>query len=420
MIFSLDVRRARKGDCFLLHLGTPADRGLIVIDGGPSQVYQPFLRPRLAALRTARALADADPLPIDMLMVSHIDDDHIAGVLELTGELVEAQRARRPPAFKIRRLWHNSFDDIIGNDPAHLLAAITAHFGPAALTGSPDVEGLSPDAAQVLASVTQGLQLRDDAVALKLKVNPEFDSALVMAAKKAAAVDAGHGLTFRIVGPMKPDLSALQKEHDAFLKAHASKPKTALASFTDTSVPNLSSIVALAECGGKRILLTGDARGDKILEGLELSGVVQPSGAVHVDVLKMPHHGSDRNMTRPFLERVTADHYVFSGNGEHGNPERATLEMLREARGDAEAYTIHLTYPVDEIDAAREVDWNKERDKEKARAKKSPGTHVRAAWSAQTNALGAFFAAHDRFAKKVSIVDPKTPHLIELLDPAAV
>jgi hypothetical protein len=32
-------------------------------------------------------------------------------------------------------------------------------------------------------------------------------------------------------------------------------------------------------------------------------------------------------------------HYVFSGDGEHGNPERETLEMLLEARGDVD-YTI--------------------------------------------------------------------------------
>ena len=33
MIFSLDVRRARKGDCLLLHFGTPKEPGLVMIDG---------------------------------------------------------------------------------------------------------------------------------------------------------------------------------------------------------------------------------------------------------------------------------------------------------------------------------------------------------------------------------------------------
>jgi phosphoribosyl 1,2-cyclic phosphodiesterase len=38
-------------------------------------------------------MADDEPLPVDLLMVSHVDDDHIQGFLELTRELIEAPRA---------------------------------------------------------------------------------------------------------------------------------------------------------------------------------------------------------------------------------------------------------------------------------------------------------------------------------------
>jgi hypothetical protein len=34
---------------------------------------------------------------------------------------------------------------------------------------------------------------------------------------------------------------------------------------------------------------------------------------------------------------------VASGDGKHGNPEIATLEMISEARGDS-VFTLHLTY----------------------------------------------------------------------------
>ena len=108
------------------------------------------------------------------------------------------------------------------------------------------------------------------------------------------------------------------------------------------------------------MLLTGDARGDKILEGMELAGLLEKGGKKHVDLLKVPHHGSDNNMETIFFKRVPADHYVFSGDGEHGNPERATLQMLLDARGADAGYTIHLTYPVAEIDAGRKADWEKE------------------------------------------------------------
>ena len=105
---------------------------------------------------------------------------------------------------------------------------------------------------------------------------------------------------------------------------------------------NLSRIFPVLWCSrkpaDKRILLTGDARGDKIIEGLQLAGLMGQGGGstLHVDVFKVPHHGSSNNLERGFFERITADHYVFSGNGEYGNPEREALEMLFDARGGAD------------------------------------------------------------------------------------
>lgn len=190
----------------------------------------------------------------------------------------------------------------------------------------------------------------------------------------------------------------------------------ALASFTDDSIPNLSSIVALAEADGRRVLLTGDARGDKVLAGLEMTGLLAPGGTLSLDLLKVPHHGSDRNLATIFFQRLPARHYVFSGDGEHGNPERATLEMLLEARG-MDDYVIHLTYPVAEIDVGREEDWRKEQAREKARHAKNPNVRVRPDWSPAENSLGALFAAHPDFAAKVRVVEPDRPHVIDLADP---
>ncbi len=402
MFFTLDVRRARKGDCLILHYGSTEDPGLALIDGGPPDVYKPQLKPRLAEIRKMRGLDPDAPLPVDMLMVSHIDDDHICGVLELTKELVEAKQAQQPLPVKIKGVWHNTFDDIIGNNPKELMASITSSFGAASLSGDVDVEGLNPDAAKVLASVDQGFRLRDDSKVLGLRINPQLKGQLVLAKAKAKKVDMGKGLSLTIIGPMNDEVLALQKAHDDFLKKKKTKKgEASLAAFTDTSVPNLSSLVVLAEVGKKRILFTGDARGDKVLEGLELVGLLKKDGKsqIKVDVLKCPHHGSDRNIDPIFFRRIPADHYIFSGNGQHGNPERATLQMLLDERGD-EKFTIHLTYPIPDIDVER-----------KAEAKKHGQS-----WSPKKQGLVAFFAENPKFAKKVSVVDEKKPHLINLLD----
>jgi hypothetical protein len=428
MIFSLDVRRARKGDCLLLHFGSPAKPGLVMLDGGPSSVYTPHLKPRLLEIRKARGLDSQTPLPIDLLMVSHVDDDHMQGILDFTREL---RAAVGVPFAKVRRLWHNSFDEIIGKDPKELTAAVTAQFGAASLTGGlPDDATVDTDdqdeevvhsTLKVLASIAQGHQLRLDAEGLKIPRNPQFDGKLILASNEELEVTSG--LTFTVAGPMQPELKALQNDHDKWLKELKAKgltPADALSAYVDKSVPNLSSIVVLAKAEDATMLLTGDARGDKILEGLELAELLEPGKTMHVDVLKVPHHGSSNNLETEFFERVTADHYVFSGNGENGNPERESMGMLFEARKTA-PFTIHLTYPVAEIDVARKKDWEVEQAKEKKRKAEGKTTKApRKDWSPNVNSLEAFFQDHPlKTGQKLEVVDAKKPHVIDLLDPLA-
>jgi hypothetical protein len=134
--------------------------------------------------------------------------------------------------------------------------------------------------------------------------------------------------------------------------------------------------------------------------------------------LKVPHHGSDNNMETIFFKRVPADHYIFSGDGEHGNPERATLQMLLDARGAEADYTIHLTYPLAEIDAGRKAEWEEKQAQEKARKKKNPASkkEVRPDWSPVKHGLVAFFKGNPKMAKKLSIVEEDEPHLIGSAD----
>jgi len=444
MIFSLDVRRARKGDCLILHFGTKQEPGLVLIDGGPKSVYAPHLKPRLLQIRKARKLGKSDPLPVDVLMVSHVDDDHIQGILDFTSEEIANVEAHGPRLLNVSSLWHNSFDEIIGSEPKMVTAKVTGTFKTEASTGevtlSDDKVGVVEDifldqnaggndeegkelvgsTLKVLASISQGFRLRKDAERLGYERNLEFDNALIVAMEGQEAPTIAGSLKATIVGPMRDEILALHKKHQEWLeqlKAQGKTPEEALAAYVDKSVPNLSSIVVLMEAAGKKILLTGDARGDKVLEGLQLVGLLGKGdkSTIKIDLLKVPHHGSSNNLDDDFFERIIARHYVFSGDGEHGNPERESMEMLFDARGD-EDYEIHLTYDVKDIDEEREKDWNKERNKEVARKKKKGTGEVREKWSAEDHGLVAFFDAKPSLKKKLRIVDEKKPHVIDLAD----
>jgi hypothetical protein len=432
VIFSLDLRRAAKGDCFLLHTGAAGEPGLVVVDGGPRGVYGPELQPRIAQIRAARGLPDNRPLDVDLLMVSHVDDDHIHGVLDLTSELLEVRAAHRPLPLQVLSFWHNSFDNLIGNPPDELTAAFRSRFGTASTTGElpPDAD-LEPDdgeidgetvtaSLKVLASIEQGARLRSQAQALGFPLNAEFDGDLVIAAD-GAPVEVALGLGFRVVGPMLPEIRDLHRKHEEWLEKlerEGRSPRDALAAYVDRSVPNLSSIVVLAEADGRSMLLTGDARGDKILAGLEQIGALPAGGTMAVSLLKVPHHGSANNLDADFFARVIAEHYVFSGDGEHGNPEREALQMLWDARRDA-PYTLHLTYPLDEIDRERRKEWEKQQESERRRRERNPGRAiaVRPDWSDEEHGLAAFFAARPGLASRLRVVEADRAHVIDLAEP---
>jgi hypothetical protein len=341
MIFTLEALEAQFGDSLLLHYGDKSSPKLVVIDGGPSGTYDDSLKPRLAELRKARAKGGT--LPIRLLMVSHIDADHVQGVLDLTSELAQADEDGEPSPYRVTTLWHNSFDDLVSKvETADLHLLSTAAKGPSKLERS---------TALVPASVSQGRELRNAAKKLGVNLNAPFKGLVVgpKTGKKVIAI--GNGLSFTVIGPRQAQLDALQNDWArriaAMKKKGTLKPsamQAIAAEFVDRSVYNLASIVVLAEVGKKRMLLTGDARGDHVLEGLRAAGLLKKK-PFHVDVFKLPHHGSVRNAAKELFELITADHYVVSANGKFGNPDLPTLKLIVDARGK-DRYTIHLTNAV--------------------------------------------------------------------------
>ena len=334
----LEALRAKFGDALLLHSGTKTAPQLTVIDGGPPGVYLDALKPRLQQLRAARKLKPTTPLDIDLMMVSHIDDDHITGLLELTRQLNEQREAGDPLPWKIQRFWHNSFDDLLDNDDL-AVASTASMMSPAGLGGELEAPGSA-----ILASVKQGRELRNLVSALTLTGNKPFGG-LILAGGAKTKVTVGD-LTVTVVGPSRANLVKLRKKWDTEIKPllKAGKPaaRAEIAAYVDDSVHNLSSLVLLVESQGKRVLLTGDGRGDHTLDGLEGAKLLK-KGKLRVDVLKVPHHGSIRNVDKDYFETIVADHYVISADGKNDNPDVDTLKMLTAVRKDDD-FTIHLTY----------------------------------------------------------------------------
>jgi beta-lactamase superfamily II metal-dependent hydrolase len=324
-MLNLRAIQAEHGDCFLLEYGTPASARYVLIDGGPANVYQDHLQHVLKRIKEAGG-------SLERVILSHVDDDHINGLLDLMADVKRSRDRGAPEIIAIQALWHNTFSNTLGPEVEDQFRDILEDAG--------ETRDLMPSTDMESRNIDQGDQLTQAADELCIGINRDFDPETVITVDWAPPAIVSDNLTLRVVGPTKKNLDDLQQEWINWLQ----KQKDLLSSKdlldevaireADESVPNLSSIMILAEADGKTILLTGDGRGDDLLEGLGQAKLLGPDGTCHVDVLKLPHHGSQRNVSPEFFRKLTADRYVISANGKYGNPDLPTLKWLVQAAKD--------------------------------------------------------------------------------------
>jgi beta-lactamase superfamily II metal-dependent hydrolase len=339
MVFTLEALQANDGDCLILHYQkTAAGKPVrVLIDGGSAGVYSSVLKPRLDQLRAKK------PLELRMVMTSHIDADHITGLLDLFKALAQQRDDGVEEFCTIQTLWHNSFEKLHGGKPAAVQSATVA----ASLDGVVPPRGLEHFTAAVVASVPQGNQLRKAAVQLGVPINQGAGGDPVAApARGLKIVPIADGLTFTVLAPNAVQLTRLKDAFEAAKTEHGANDEAVGADYLNNTVPNMSSIVVIAEAAGpkgkkRRMLLSGDARGDVLLESLELAGLMD-KGRCHFDLMKVQHHGSSHSTTQDFFERVTADRYVISGNGKHDIPHEQALGWLSAAR-HGKPYEVYMT-----------------------------------------------------------------------------
>jgi metal-dependent hydrolase (beta-lactamase superfamily II) len=77
-VFSIEMLPGGPGDCLWIEYGQPNNPRRILVDGGASPSAQTELR------RRTRALGDA--AHFELLVITHVDDDHIDGILGLLGD----------------------------------------------------------------------------------------------------------------------------------------------------------------------------------------------------------------------------------------------------------------------------------------------------------------------------------------------
>lgn len=297
LAITLEVLPALFGDCLLVECHREGRRPWrALIDGGPADSW-PSLRSRLERLPAS------DP-HLDLVVVTHIDHDHIGSLLPFFEQGV--------PGLTIGEVWFNGLPQLPDPDSGQARSVAEGESLVSLLTGRETTE--AP------------------------RWNTSFAGSAVMTAGQGAFLELRipEGPTLTLLSPTPKRLGILRNQWVETLNrlqrgesSDEEEPPAPLDSLTDLSTlagtetpvdrsaPNGSSIAFLLEHRGASCLLAADAFPNVL--GAGLTGLARARGvpAVPVDVFKLPHHASKSNVTAKVVALAPAAHYVVSTNGEH-------------------------------------------------------------------------------------------------------
>ena len=322
MTLRVSFLAASEGDAIWITWG-PGGRHRMIVDMG-----------RTAAGREIRSrIDDLDPEDrIELLVVTHVDADHIEGVL---AGLV------RGPAID-----HATFRDVWFNGRTHLVGGTVAR-------PSTDVEPLGP---------RQG-----DELSHWLEPGPwneRFERGPVVRTNPLTTETLADGMRVTVVGPTQDALGRLVPDWDAVVEqaeagltddedadpdvermgARPAPEQPTLDSWEDVDrlattdaaedvrPANGTSICVILEWAGRRVLLTGDAHPSDVAAGVRAFAAQQgPPLATPVwfDLVEVPHHGSAGNLSEELLGVIACPTWAFSTNGtKHFHPHAPTIARL--------------------------------------------------------------------------------------------
>lgn len=309
---------AFNGDCILLSFEHESNKKNILIDGGVPRTYIRHLKPELEKI-----VQNGEN--IDLLIVTHIDDDHIGGIKELY------QDTKLNKDF-IKEIWFNSGD-------------LLSDYFNTQREATRAVEIIKDN--QTAMSVGQGVTLEK---ALKEEKGNWVQNLIRVSDSKMDFF----GLSITVLSPNEEGLQKLHKhwetetdtkvkmseEHDDF---HIPISELVERKFNeDRAIPNGSSIALLIEKNNKSVLLLGDAHPNVVSDSLEKLGLASEKNKLKLDLVKVSHHASKGNTSPKLLSLIECGKFVISTDGsKHGLPDKEAIGRIIDSCSNA---TIYFNY----------------------------------------------------------------------------
>jgi len=315
---------AAHGDCLLVEHGSKGRVRRILIDGGVARTYD-ALRARLLAL-------PAPTRKIDLVVVTHVDADHIEGIVKmLTDETLDVS---------IGDVWFNGYEHLVEAGPLDF-GGVQGEYLSALIRKRKLAWNAATDGRALCVPDEGPLPVFECPGGLALTLlSPTRDRLERMAdaweheVQKAGLAPDRPAEALRHLETRGKRLIARFDEEDEApdVPALAAEPYA-----PDTSPANGSSIAFLAETKGRRVLFAADAHAEVLVKNLERLLAARGLSVLELDAFKLPHHGSSANLSPRLLELVRPKRVLVSTNGrQFDHPDAEAIARIALVRWGAE------------------------------------------------------------------------------------
>ncbi len=330
--FRIDMLPARHGDALWIEYGRgTAAPARVLVDCGPAGAYKQFLKPRIAALPPAQR-------HFELFILSHIDDDHIGGAIQLLKDA-------RSLGVTFGDIWFNGFKHLPGVLNAKQGEAFSALIQQQGLPWNRMVRDLQPDDSDAVvreADEVPELRLPGGMRLTLLSPTPVQLAALrrswVKEIEKEGLKPGEQATGERFLGqvPVPPTLETV--------------PALAAEKFdSDTTAANGSSIAVLAEFDDKAVLLGADAYAPVLEQAVDLLRArrkLKKDQPLRLSAFKLPHHGSQNNLSTSLLQKLRCSDFLVSTSGARFNhpDSQAISRVLMQALAAKQPARLHFNY----------------------------------------------------------------------------
>jgi len=357
-MIKLKTYKAQEGDAFLLSLGEDFN---ILVDMGVSETYEKHIKADLIAL-------SAKGKKIDLLIITHIDNDHINGAVKFINDNGSNSRI-----IEVEEIWHNSYRHLqfnktktkrLGEDEKNILSELISQNTRSSTDNGISDVGFSEGStfASLLYKHNYHWNLSSAGMAVCIESMPVFSKG---------------DLKIRLLSPNKQKLEKLaakwEDELDSLLYNFNLSEDTIFDDAFELYVQNIkdesnittdcssssfdilklaghideyeyranngSSIAFILEFKTKKILLLGDAHENIVYNSL--NQLKSEGYELKFDLVKVSHHGSRKNISNRLLKIIDSTIFLISTNGKrHSHPNLEAIAKIATKETDYKKYII--------------------------------------------------------------------------------